>query len=107
MAKKQRTSKKPKIIEEKPEETLEELPFVPPETHELSERYIVRVPVSQAPWHDRWQLRLYAEKELEQRLGDQVQLTSMRVHKPHLISKAKARLLKREPEARLIVTIKF
>lgn len=108
MPKKKKTAKK--LIKqevEQPEETLEQLPFVPPETHELSERYIVRVPVSQAPWHDRWQLRLYAEKELEQRLGDQVQLTSLRVHKPHLISKTKARLLKREPEARLIVTIKF
>ena len=107
MAKKQKKTRKTKVIEDIPEETLEELPFVPPETHELSERYIVRVPLSQAPWHDRWQLRLYAEKELEQRLGDQVQLTSMKVHKPHLLSKTKARLLKREPEARLIVTIKF
>ena len=108
MPKKAKTTQKTKKIDaEQPDETLEQLPFVPPEIHELSERYIVRVPISQAPWHDRWQLRLYAEKELEQRLGDTVQLTSMRVRKPHLLSKTKARLLKREPEARLIVTIKF
>lgn len=102
-----KAKKTKKTVVDQPEETLEELPFVPPETHELSEIYVVRVPVSQAPWHNRWQLRLYAEKELEQRLGDSVQLTSMKVHKPHLISKTKARILKREPEARLIVTIKF
>jgi|SRR6185437_7380140 len=107
MPKKKNITKKPKQIIEEPQETLEELPFVPPEIHELSERYIVTVPLSQAPWHDRWQLRLFAEKELEQRLGDSVQLTSLKVHKPHLISKTRARLLKREPEARLIVTIKF
>lgn len=107
MAKHKKPVKKPKIIEEEVPETLEDLPFAPPEIKELSERYIVRVPISQAPWHDRWQLRLYAEKELESRLGDTVQLTSLKVHKPHLISKTKARLFKREPEARLIVTIKF
>ena len=107
MVRKTKTIKKIAETLEEPEETLEDLPFAPPETRELSENYIVWVPISQAPWHDRWQLRLYAEKELEARLGDQVQLTSMRVHKPHLISKTKARLLKREPEARLVVTIKF
>ena len=107
MAKNKKPAKKPKIIEEEVPETLEDLPFAPPEIKELSERYVVRVPVSQAPWHDRWQLRLYAEKELETRLGDTVQLTSMKVRKPHFISKTKARWFKREPEARLIVTIKF
>ena len=107
MPKKKNITKKPKQAAEEPRETLEELPFVPPEIHELSESYIIRVPISQAPWHDRWQLRLYAERELEQRLGDSVQLTSLKVHKPHLLSKTKARILKREPEARLIVTIKF
>jgi len=107
MPKKKKVAKKLEQTIEEPQETLEDLPFAPPEIKELSERYVVRVPVSHAPWHDRWQLRLYAEKELEQRLGDSVQLTSLRVHKPHLISKTKAKLLKREPEARLIVTIKF
>jgi hypothetical protein len=107
MPKKKNVTKKPKQDIEEPRETLEELPFVPPEIDELSEHYIVRVPLSRAPWHDRWQLRLYAEKALEERLGDSVQLTSLKVHKPHLLSKTKARILKREPEARLIVTIKF
>lgn len=107
MPKKKKVSKKSAPILEEPQETLEDLPFIPPDTHYLAERYIVRVPISQAPWHDRWQLRLYAEKELERQLGDAVQLTSMKVHKPHVLAKTKARLLKREPEARLVVTIKF
>ena len=63
MAKNKKSVKKTKIIEEEIPETLENLPFAPPEIRELSERYVVRVPVSQAPWHDRWQLRLYAEKK--------------------------------------------
>ena len=100
-------TKKSKTVLEEPQETLEQLPFVPPEIHELSERYTIRVPLSSVDLDDRWHLRLYAEKVLEQRLGDTVQLTSMKVHKPHLISKTKARLLKSEPQARLLVTIKF
>jgi hypothetical protein len=105
--KKAQTKIKDSAAPEEIPETLENLPFAPPETHYLAECYTVRVPLSQAPLHDRWQLRLYAEKELERRLGDFVQLTSLKVRKPHLISKTKARLLKREPEARLLVTIKF
>ena len=109
MAKNKKTVKKTKIIEEEIPETLEDLPFAPPEIKELSERYIVTIPVSDERFrgNNRWELRLYAESELETRLGDTVQLTSMKVHKPHLISKTKARFFKREPEARLVVTIKF
>ena len=92
---------------EEPQETLQDLPFAPPDLHYLVERYIVRIPVSDERIGDRWQLRLYAEKELEQRLGDSVQLTSLRVHKPHLLSKTRALLLKSEPQARLVVTVKF
>jgi hypothetical protein len=98
---------KNKKIDQKPEEKLEDLPFAPPEIRELAERYIVPIPVSDNRIDNRWELRLYAEKQLENQLGDAVQLTSMKVHKPHLISKTKARILKREPHARLVVTIKF
>jgi hypothetical protein len=100
-------TKKSKTVIEEPQETLEQLPFVPPEIRELSERYIIRVPLRDLNLDDRWHLRLYAERVLEERLGDTVQLTSMKVHKPHLLAKSKARILKREPQARLLVTIKF
>jgi hypothetical protein len=99
-------TKRSKIIEQA-EETLEDLPFAPPEIRELAERYTVFIPVSDERINNRWELRLYAEKALETRLGDAVQLTSMRVHRPHLVAKTKALLLKREPQARLSVTIKF
>ena len=92
---------------EQTEETYESLPFAPPDTHYLAERYTVMIPVSDERVNDRWQLRLYAEKQLESRLGDEVQLTSLKVHKPHVLSKTKAKILKRQPEARLIVTVKF
>ena len=103
MPKNKKTIQKPEEVEEK----FEDLPFAPPETHYLAERYVVKVPVSKAPLDNRWELRLFAEKELESRLGDEVQLTSLRVHKPHLIARGKARLFKLEPEARLVVTVKF
>jgi len=90
-----------------PEETMEDLPFAPPEVHYLSEHFIVNVPVSDKRLSDPWELRLHVLKVLEERLGDEVQLTSMKVRKPHLIAKSKAILLKREPCARAFVTIKF
>jgi|ERR1035437_4136383 hypothetical protein len=94
---------KDKNIEDMPED----LPFAPPDVDYLSEIYIVEVPLSDAHLGDRWKLRLYAEEVLERRLGDSVQLTSMKVKKPHAAGRAKAKLLKREPVARLYVTVKF
>jgi hypothetical protein len=99
--------KKNKKIIEQPEETIEDLPFAPPELRYLAERYIVRIPITDKHFESRWELRVYAEKVLEEQLGDTVQLTSMRVKKPHIITKAKAKLRKEVPHARLLVTVKF
>lgn len=85
----------------------EDLPMAPPDTQYLSERYIVEIPISDERLKNPWQLRLYAEKELEGRLGDEVQLTSLKVKKPRALARSKARLLKREPTVRLYVTVKF
>ncbi|SRR6266404_7399622 len=92
----------------KKEETIDDMPFVPPEIHELAEQYIVQLPASDPYFtKSRWEQRLHIERILEQRLGDAVQLTSIKVRKPHIIAKTKARLLKCEPCARAFVTIKF
>jgi len=94
------------LIEEP--ETVEEMPFVPPEIHELAEQYIVSLPVSDPYFtKSRWEQRLHIERVLEHRLGDTVQLTSIKVRKPHLISKSVARIRRREPCVRAYVTIKF
>ena len=84
-----------------------ELPVAPPETRFLSERYIVDLPLATTSFEDPWQLRVHVAKVLERHLGDEVQLTSMKIRHPHLVAKTKARLLKREPCARAYVTIKF
>jgi hypothetical protein len=94
-------------LKDRPEETLEDLPFAPPEVHYLAEHFVVNVPISDPHLHDPWELRKHVLKLLEERLGDEVQLTGMKLRKPHLIAKSKARLLKREPCARAFVTIKF
>jgi len=101
-----KTKKVKKVLSE-PQETMQQLPFVPPETHYLSEHYIVKLPVSDPRFGDPWQLRLYVAKLVEHRLGDQVQLTSMKIRQPHVIAKGVARLRKREPVARAFVTIAF
>ncbi|MGH7156811.1 MAG: hypothetical protein ACREGG_01735 [Candidatus Saccharimonadales bacterium] len=84
-----------------------ELPVAPPETRFLSERYIVELPIASTSFDDPWQLRVHVAKVLESHLGDEVQLTSMKIRHPHLVAKTKAKLLKREPCARAFVTIKF
>jgi len=91
----------------KAEETDETLAFIPPETHYLSSIYTVTLPAADKHFDNPWQLRLFAAKLVESKLGDEAQITDMRIKKPHLIAKSKARLLKRQPQARLLVTIKF
>jgi hypothetical protein len=100
------TKIKKTITDQEYEET-ESLPVVTPELHYLSAKYIVRVPLSDNHLKNRWELRKYAEKLIESKLGDEVQLTNMKVKRPHLLAKSKARILKREPSARLLVTVKF
>jgi hypothetical protein len=97
---------KTKIKTDEIQET-ESLPVVLPELRYLSAKYVVRVPIGDSHMGNRWELRKYAEKLIEDKLGDEVQLTSMKVKKPHLIAKSRDKLFKREPSARLIATVKF
>lgn len=91
-----------------PEEiSQEDLPLVPPEVHYLSESYVVKLPLNDERLHKLWELRVYVARILERHLGDEVQLTSLKVKKPHIIAKRKAGLRGQEPCARAYVTIKF
>lgn len=84
-----------------------ELNVIPPETQYLSESYVLRIPANDQHLHSPWQLRLYALELLEKEIGDEVQLTSLRVKKPRLVAKGTAKLRGQAPHARLFVTIKF
>src|SRR3954462_6644256 len=95
---------KPQTIEENFQE---DYLMAPPETHFLADRYVVKVPISDPHFESPWELRVHVAKLLKHHLGDEVELTSMKVKKPHLIAKTKAKVLKQEPCARAIVTIKF
>ena len=103
---KTKTKQKKELVQEDELQT-EEYPMVPPEVHFLSDRYVVKLPVSQMPKGSAWDLRLHIAGVLEQRLGDHVEVKSLKVKKPHLIAKSKARLLKREPVVRAFVTVEF
>jgi hypothetical protein len=83
------------------------LPVIVPELHYLSAKYVVMIPADDKHLKDRWELRKYVEKLIEKKLGDEVQLTSVKVKKPHLLAKSKAKLLKREPYTRILATVKF
>ena len=89
------------------EEIQEDMPFIPPDTHYLSTKYMVKIPLSDAHLKNKWQLRLYASKLVEQQLRDTVQITSLKIRKPHFIRKSMAKIRGREPCARAYVTIKF
>jgi hypothetical protein len=94
--------KKIKMLE--PEDKLD---IVPPETHYLSSKYVVEIPVSDLNFSDRWELRLHASKLVEKKLGDEAQITSLKLKKPHLFKKRLAKWRGEVPYARAYVTVKF
>ena len=95
------------LIPETKEDEPEKFSLIPPEVHYLSTNFIVRLPVNDYHLKNPWELRLYAAQLIEQRLGDDVQLTGLKVKKPTALERSKAKLLKREPQAKLLATIKF
>lgn len=85
----------------------EKLAFEPPEPQYIIEKEVFEIPLSDRRLSRPWELRLYATELAKQRIGDEVQVTSLMVKKPRLARKALAKLHKQEPCARLHVTIKF
>jgi hypothetical protein len=89
------------------DEIEDNLTLVAPEVDFISSRYVVKLPYNDPHFQDRWKLRLYVAKLLERKLGDDVQLTSLKVHKPSLTNRSLSKILGHAPEARLYVTLKF
>ncbi len=85
----------------------ERLAFEPPEPQYISEREVFEIPLNDVRLRTPWGLRLYASELVQQKVGYEVQVTSLKIKKPRLVRKTIARLKKQEPQARLIVTIKF
>jgi hypothetical protein len=83
------------------------LPFQPPETKYIASVHVLKVPVTDEHFGNPWRLRLYAADLLAQEIGDEAQLTDLKVKKPSLAAKSLARLLGTVPNARLYATIKF
>lgn len=98
---------KTKRIEIENTENGEVFDLIPPETHYLSTRYIVQIPLDDKHLRDRWELRKHAARLVERSLGDEVQVTSLKVRRPHLIRKTTARLRHQTPCAKAYVTVKF
>jgi hypothetical protein len=89
------------------DEALEQAPMQPPEPEYLSAKFKVNIPVNDPHFDDKWDLRKYAAKLVENKVGDEVQVTDMRVKMPGAVKKFIARLLGRTPEAKLYLTVKF
>ncbi|MEX0881454.1 MAG: hypothetical protein WEC17_03025 [Candidatus Saccharimonadales bacterium] len=83
------------------------LAFEAPEPQYISEVEVFEIPLTDERLHKPWELRLYAAELVKQRIGDEAQITSLKVKKPRLARKTLARFKQQEPCARLFVTIKF
>ena len=88
-------------------DTDEKLSFEPPEPQYISTKQVFEISHMDSRLAKPWKLRLYATELVKQRVGDEVQVTSIKVKKPRLMRKTLAKVRKQEPQARLIVTIKF
>jgi hypothetical protein len=86
---------------------MEEMPMEPPETDEIKEQYLLKIPVTDGHLKDPEELRKYAVKLLEKQLGDDVELKAVKVKKPHLLSRGISKLFGRVPQATLYCTVKF
>jgi hypothetical protein len=89
------------------EEIEDHMALVAPEVDFISTRYVVKIPYNDEHFKDHWKLRLYAAKLVERKLGDDVQLTSLKIHKPSSWNRIVAKMLGRIPSAKLYVTLKF
>jgi hypothetical protein len=85
----------------------EKLAFEPPEPGYIAEREMFEIPMSDPRLKNPWGLRLYVTELVHQRIGDEAQITSIKVKQPHAMRKTLARIKKQEPQARLYATIKF
>lgn len=94
-------------IKSETEKVDEKFDIEPPEIEYIAAKYVISVPVDKVNLKDKWNLRLYASKVLKQKIGDEVQLTSMKVRRQPWLSRNMGRLVGRSPRVDLLVTTKF
>lgn len=85
----------------------EKLAFEPPEPQYITEREKFMIDLSDTRLKNPWGLRLYASELVRQKIGDDAQITSVKVKKPGLFRKTLIKLKGQKPYALLYVTIKF
>lgn len=85
----------------------ESLAFEPPEPEYISSLYVLKIPLYDPHFDDPWELRVYAARLLKDQMGDDSQITDLRVKKPHLFNRIVKRILRKELLAKLYVTVKF
>ena len=89
------------------DENLEEAPMQPPEPEYISAKFKLKLPVSDPHFDTPWELRKYSTRLVVNKVGDEVQVTDMKIKQPGFFSRLWARLRGREPEAKVFVTVKF
>jgi hypothetical protein len=88
--------------------TLEEhLEIAPPVPEAISAKYLIRLPVNDSHFESDESLNSYAQLLLRRKLGDEVDLKSIRVKNPGIASRTMARIHNRVPQAKLYATVDF
>ena len=85
----------------------EELDIAPPVPECISAHYLIKVPASDRHLKSDESINSYATKLLEKKLGDKIELKSLRVSKPGLTNRATSKLFRKTPNAKLYATVEF
>ena len=85
----------------------DKLAFEPPEPQYISSLYTLEIPYNDPHLDDPWKLRIYATKMLDKKIGDETQITDLKVRKPGILKRLIAKILRRTPNTKLFLTVKF
>jgi hypothetical protein len=88
--------------------TLEEhLEMAPPVAECISAHYLIKVPATDEHLKAGDKLNAYALRVLEKKLGDDLELKSLKVKQPGISAKTMAKLRGKLPDAKIYVTVDF
>ncbi len=73
----------------------------------IYESYTVAVPLKDSFLDDPTEVKKYAKKTIKKHLGDEVDVSKVKVKKPGMFKKSMSKLVGRQPMAHLLVVTKF
>ena len=84
-----------------------DIPMTEGENQFIYESYVVTVPADNSFLDDPKKLTTYAKKTVKRHLGDEAEVSKVKLKKPGLVKKGFDRILRRQVMASFIVVTKF